>query len=131
MNWIERRAKRESNLKDGVPRIWEEVKTALADACESYNKLYGAGGATSVVSESTAEQFIASLAKTGKTIFINLAQNSKGTGITVKPEEESAPPRTFAIRSDEDSVFIVTGDKQIGADELSQLILEPLLFPKG
>src|ERR1700733_2780582 len=40
MNWVEHRAKRESTLNANAASVWEKVRAALQDACESYNVFY-------------------------------------------------------------------------------------------
>src|SRR5712691_2551928 len=39
-NWVERRAQSERTLNRDAPVVWNEVRSALQDACDSYNHNY-------------------------------------------------------------------------------------------
>jgi len=43
MNWVERRANRENALDANASIVWDQVRVALQDACESYNSRYCPG----------------------------------------------------------------------------------------
>jgi hypothetical protein len=40
MNWVDRRALRERNLDDGAPKVWDQVRGAIQDSCDSFNEHY-------------------------------------------------------------------------------------------
>src|ERR1700730_11338991 len=40
MSWVEERAQRDEVLWKGAPGVWDGVRSALQDACESYNTRY-------------------------------------------------------------------------------------------
>lgn len=40
MNWVQRRARRAHILETQGQTLWQEIITALQDACEDFNSLY-------------------------------------------------------------------------------------------
>jgi hypothetical protein len=42
MNWIEKKYAHEKMLADGAPELWNKLRSAIQDACDSYNQHYAA-----------------------------------------------------------------------------------------
>lgn len=122
MNWVDRRARRERLLSEGGPEVWQQVRAALQDACESYTRHY----------DQLQRQLRCELEN-----GIRLRITHGRTTILVAFVQElpaivSAANQgklIFTIDADEDSAFVEHQGRRITPDEISELILKDLLFP--
>jgi hypothetical protein len=137
MNWVEKRLAKERSLESGAPGVWNKVRAAIQDACDTYNQSYG----------STPERTVKCELENGKRLRIdgrlrlNEGQGYRDADVSVVVSFEQSPPRiavaeagpvhaqTLTISSNETSAFIRS--EGFDADAISQQILEPLLFPTG
>lgn len=140
MNWVDRKFARESTLAKGAPEIWNDVRAAIQDACESYNERYTA----------TEERRVNCQIENGKRVRVTKTlrriispSSYRDEAMVIVVSLLADPYRISAvgdplgqldqkISADESSVFLEgrTGNR-IEADELSRWILELLLFPSG
>jgi hypothetical protein len=136
-NWVERRAAVEKYLAEGKREIWNKVRASIQDACESYKRNYG-----------TREPYVTATLENGSRIRVDLPRmivtGTYGLGQKVIKSivvsySSDVPSIDWAddqgnhqlkISSDENGAFVVDGVKRLSADEVSQKILEPVLFPK-
>jgi hypothetical protein len=137
-NWVERRALQDKNLETGAPGVWSAVRSALEDACRSYNEHY---------SHDANFQEVSCKLENGNRVVITRtrAVNNGGTMIQwlteeiivsfdktaseVKVARKDGSAR-YEITSNQEGAFIMQHGKTIDADETSRQILEPLFFLK-
>jgi hypothetical protein len=137
-NWVERRAIQDRNLESGAPQIWSAVRSALDDACRSYNAHYihdfnrpevrfnpENGSRAIIVRTLYTDRGIATDERTEE-ILVTFDSTIPAIVATRKDKSER-----FDIASDQNSAFVARGDKRLDADEISRAILEPLFFRKG
>jgi hypothetical protein len=135
-NWVQRRAVKERVLDTGAIGVWNEVRSALQDACESYNEHYSPNPNRVEVEcqlENGNRIRITRTLPGGPPHFQPIITqalvefDSKIPSIRSTREESSAS-REFRISSDETFSYVVDGDARMAPDEVSRLILEPILF---
>jgi hypothetical protein len=138
MNWVEKKVRRESVLKEGAPELWNKAKTALENACLSYNQHYVTEGGRKV-------GWLSEDSKVTITKDVRLQVSStirRDEAISVVVSFETGPPAikvggvgpvkstAFPILSDEETAFIGM-EREFDIEEVSKRILEPLFFPTG
>jgi hypothetical protein len=135
-NWVERRAKREGVLDGKAEELWDQIRAALQDACDSYNEHYGYDPNKPKVSCRLENSRRALITRTRPvdhmTRFreerIRIIVEFDKEGPTVTATRDTTSPQNFTISSDESEVFVMIARERISPDELSRRILEPLLF---
>jgi hypothetical protein len=128
-NWVERRYKREQNLKR-AEELWQKAVAALQDCCKSFNALYS-DRAKSEVHPSSACLIVtvagAAFPLVGRTAKATIQFNANEQTITSKLE--SGPTvGEFRIEADEKHVFLTHGGNEISLDEFSRIAIESALF---
>lgn len=136
LNWVMRRALRDRMLSTGAFIVWEGVRAALQDACETYNEHYPADANRKEV---RCEFENGKRLKITRTLFVNRLDRSVDVKTMLVSFDDDAPliqavaasgsPVKFRIQANETSAYPIHEEKPISAEELSRLILEPLFFP--
>ena len=135
-NWVERRAHREQLLHTHGGEMWQGVRAAVQDACESFNAHYPSipnyavkckleNGYRIVVSRFIPLDRVTNFQD--RTLHVTIGYNSQESAITVAYDEPRGS-RTFRITSDDQGVFILDGKTRITPDEISEKALEALFF---
>ena len=132
LNWVERRAQREALLSSQSPELWTQVRAALQDACESFNKNYDKkvtckpenGTSLRLVHVLRADRITSSQDSS----FEVLVEFDPKTP-AIKATYQAGTTKTFAISADQESVFPLDGKERKTIDQLSERILEIILFP--
>jgi hypothetical protein len=135
MNWVERRAHRERILDTQATEVWNDLCEAVQDACESYNSHYNPAPAQLRVTckfQNAHRLLITNPA-------VELDGKPASTLLVFDPVEpaitniRSLPSGSYMYRisSDGESAFTVDGTSRLSADQVSQRVLEPILFSPG
>jgi len=136
LNWVDRRAIREGNLDVGAPKVWDQVQRALQDACDSFNEHYPQANR-----ENAADCKLESGhgRRVRRIISADLKAYHHAQELEVLVTFDEAPPSinatfaegvlTFRIEADEESAFATLANKRMTPDEISEKILERVLFP--
>lgn len=143
LNFVQKRIARETALEKGAPELWNRLRSAIQDACESYNTHYAAAAGA-------RERAVICKLENGKRISVekqirtvHSASSHREDTISLIVSFEGRPPvitvagdspvtgATYPISSNEDTAFIGSTDRQRDLDDLCRAILEPLLFPSG
>lgn len=129
LNWVERRARRESNLSQAV-EVWESVRTAISDCCESFNENYPHigqvkhqpenGRRVRVIVTFNAPQ------RVSRNIAIEFSKGDKDSVITCTVDGGAA--KKFSILADENHAFLKYANQEISPDRLTEIALEDALF---
>jgi hypothetical protein len=127
-NWVERRAAIERTRREQAPALWNAVRGALQDACDSFNALYGAE-AGKVTCELENGQ------RVRVTRVVRVPGTAHGTPrqvlVTYHADDYTiaATSRVKAqIQADADGVYLEWQRARIEPDALCQTLLEPVLF---
>jgi hypothetical protein len=142
MNWIEQKLKRESNLSNGAPEIWQKVRMALEGACITYGHSYSTEGKNQILLESengkiSVQKNLQHVKSVNSwrddTFSVVVSFDSERPAINVAGGGPVKAGR-FVIFSDEDAAYIGRTENSRGSterrfdvEEVSKKILEPLL----
>src|ERR1039457_2986651 len=132
-NWVERRFVIEALQAKRAPELWQEVRSALQDACDSFNERYGSATdqvecalencrRVRITRKLLEDHSRNRHSKIVTTIVVSFDENSQ----KITAAQNSA--NIFSISSDGISVFITRKDKRLEPDEVSKEILESFLF---
>jgi hypothetical protein len=135
MNWVERKFAREDTLLNSARLVWEEVRTAIADACNSFSGRCDSptiarnneNGHAVVVRVAFSPRFHPGIA--GGLHPLNVVRiefDEQQNLITSTLNDKSA--QKFLIDADENGCFISHQNTRIDSDKLSQKVLEEALF---
>jgi hypothetical protein len=123
-NWVERRHRREAALAGGSIDLWNEIRGAIQNACDSFKVHYGD---------------VDCKLENGKRILVSRSA-PKRAQVVVAFQEAPAPRVSVAFETktesypfsvdDNELVFIKHNTNRLTADQLSERILEHLLFPE-
>lgn len=140
MNWVEKKSACERALADGAPDLWNKIRSAIQDSCESYNTLYG----SVMENRATCELENGKRVRIEKQIrTINSPSSHRDDVMRIVVAFHADPPRVsvagdgpvksrdYPISSNETTAFIGSVERPFEPDELSKQIMEPLLFPTG
>jgi len=125
--WIEKRACRESNLRN-ASAIWQEAKSAIDDCCESFRQHY-AGLARVINQEQNGHRVAITIlfhSAPSHPRHVSVVFSSTDNTIRVTVDGEKAI--LFPIEADETHAFITFQDKEINAEDFTQWALEDALF---
>jgi hypothetical protein len=128
MNWVEKRARTEAMLDNGAPAIWDQVRSAIQDACASFTQYYEANFPQSSLTcelENGKRVKVSRVIDHGRLQRI-VAFDEQEPSIKVSSDKSTS---TYKIEADEQAAYVTHQGSRIDADELSKLVLEPLLFP--
>jgi hypothetical protein len=134
-NWIERKARRERALKAKAPAIWNEVRAAIQDACNSFNHHY---------CENSAE--VSCTLENGRRILITRVPgkaNAERVDVVVEYHNHfhrircsgaDHSPLEFGFEcSDDGTVYLIESDTDddsgLSPDDVSEKILHIVFFP--
>jgi len=119
LNWVERKAKRETMLREHRDEFWNEVCVVLQDCCDSFKKHYSEDLDCQLESN---RRVLVTRRTTLRSVLIAL--DRRCIEVTIYQQ----PTQTFDLDADENGVFIRSRSGRITPDELSQLALESILF---
>jgi hypothetical protein len=127
-NWVEKRHLAEKNLAESKFQLWRELCTALSDASQSFNQLYGGKSEASRIHD---HRFRVDLRAADQ---IDVDFNDQAG--TINASYVSYPPRfrvrNFKIAADHESVFFIDErNMRLTPDEVSEIILVPSFFGEG
>jgi hypothetical protein len=136
LNWVDRRAIRERSLDFGAPKVWDEVRGSLQDACDSFNEHYPQSNrqdaAHCKLENGNRVKITRIVSADMKTSFqpqqfeVLVTFDKLAPSVTVAFPDNTA---VFKIESDEESAFPTFAGKRITSDEISHKVLESVLFP--
>ena len=135
-NWVERRARQEHALRIEAPSIWNEVRAAIQDACDTFNEKYPhpTEYAVKCKLENGHRMLVTRLiVADGLKIFqpyhaqAIIGYSAKDFEITVAYDSRAS--QVFRIEADGEDVFVAQGTKRITPDGLSKIALEDMFFP--
>lgn len=126
-NWVERRARREKNLKD-TPAAWEAVRTAIDNCCNSYRANFSSIAEVSNQPENghrilITVRFVV-MPAIPRRISIEFARRENKIRATI----DDGAAKVFDIDADTERPFISFRSKEISPDELTREVLEKALF---
>lgn len=143
LNWVEKRKARETALEKGAPELWNRLRSAIQDACASYNEQYAAA-------PGSEDKRVTCQLENGKRVLVkklirtvHSASSFRDDNLSVIVSFETRPPvitvagdppvhaTTYAISSSEDTAFIGSIESQRDVDDVCRAILEPVFFPRG
>jgi hypothetical protein len=130
-NWVERRVLSERLLKTGALEFWNQIRSALQDACQSFNSHYVEDGRFPQRVEAKLENGlrIRIVVPSRREAMVEMLVVEFDRALSVvSATTDSGPGRTLPMRSDGLSVFVVFGGRNLNADEVSEELLENL-FP--
>jgi hypothetical protein len=137
-NWVQRRAIKERVLDTGAIEVWNEVRSSLEDACESYNKHYcpnpnrqevkyrPENGNRLLITRTVQGDHLTNFREVVTQVIVEF--DSAIPAIRFTRDER---PRELRISSNDSSAYVKEGESQISPDEVSRRILEPIFFPSG
>jgi hypothetical protein len=129
-NWVEHRYAIESSLERNSPQLWQDVRSALQNACESFVARYGnsKGVEINVKPENGRRLRITLFTTRGEVPrFVVVSFDPKVNEISWVNDDTGA----IKISADQNGAFLADENgKHVTPDELSRQILEPFLFGK-
>jgi hypothetical protein len=127
-NWVERRAKRERMLAKEAPEAWSQVRSAIQDACNSYDQYYDSDDARlqCKLENGTRIRVTKIEAKRRAEVLVSYDNRSRNIDLTTE-----AGQMRFIITADDNGVSVIDSRHRnsLTPDEVSQRVLAPLLFP--
>jgi hypothetical protein len=128
-NWVEQQAREDLLRRNEAPSVWAALRSALQDACDSYNAHYSPEGDPGV--EVRIEN--------GKRIVIRLrvttesSTTSEDLVVRFVADDLAIDFSGSKLRfsSEGDDVFLVTPERRLSVDEASKHILDHFLFRDG
>jgi len=136
-NWVEQRAHRERILRSEGPKVWGELRSALEDACNSYNEHYCPNkhevecklenGNRSIITKTTYADGHTRYRDERIEVIASFHQATAAVTVTRTP----GTPHSFHISSDEQQAFLMEGKERVTPDEASRKILESVFFPSN
>lgn len=125
-NWIELRALQERSLRQRAPEVWESIQTAIDDCCTSFNRHYRriARARSTVPGRGWVVVEIAFPVNQQCRVSIEFSELAKTVTCTVDRQRSFV----FNILADENHAYIQYLDKEISADELTEIALEKVFF---
>lgn len=138
-NWIERKARREAVLNDQSNTVWQAVRSAIQDCCDTFYKYYCNPGLTEReitcepenghrfrVTRKVLANRITTYQDTKHTALIEFDEGGKCIRVTV----DNKSPMIFLIDADDSRAFATHNKQEISPDDLSRKALEDLMFGK-
>ena len=135
-NWVQRRARREFLLDSKADEVWNDVRAAVQDACDTYNEHYSPPNQPTVdykLENGHRLRITKTVPADGLTVFhpvketLVVAFDKAAPAITMS--RDSTGTRAFRIDARETEVFAKGDDgTKVSADQLSEKILERFLF---
>ena len=129
-NWVDKKAHRESILRDRADGVWQDARSAIQDCCESARKHYG--------------KAIEDITENGHRIRLTISFPDPNRGphdvkrVVLVRFVSSAPcievtiddsaSKKFTIDADGEHAYILGDSKEITVDEFSRIALQEALF---
>jgi len=130
MNWVERNAARESNIVGRAPEIWQEVLTAIEDACNSFEGAHdeptiqrSTENGHAMVVRATFPQLTPGIPRAHS---VRIVFDERRCVIISTLDDKT--PLKFHIDADETKCFLTYQDEKIDADRLSELVLSDVFL---
>jgi len=135
MNWIDRKFAREDALLNGKREVWEQVRTAIADVCNSFTQRCDSptvarnneNGHAVVVRTTFPSRFNPSMGAGFSSMNVVRIEFDEQQNLISSTLNDKSPQK-FQIDADENGCFISYQAAKIDADKLSQKVLEDALF---
>jgi hypothetical protein len=149
-NWVERRAHREGLLK-GADDVWNQVRAAIQDACDSFNEHYPAQAPVQYEQENGSRLCITRTIPANDDLTfgatkVRVSVTFTAAKITAVYSDRSS---TYRITADDESAFVIDrratgtltehlhqrqkgrsdGYRRMSPDDVSEAILKSILFP--
>jgi hypothetical protein len=130
-NWVDRKAQREALVTAKSGDVWNDIRAALQGACASFKKHYDED-LTCKLENGKSIRIERTIRTDRKRILQDLIVDvlvqfdSELAAITATYQSGAV---TFAIGSDQESVFPLEGQERKTIDQLSERILRAVLFP--
>lgn len=128
-NWIEKAALQRRRLAAEGGLLWESVRSAVQDSCDSFRQYYQIDGTTDLTNrvENGFRFIVSQFTQMGASRTTVIVYYKSDTQVITWPTDNG--PEYVSIRADENSVFLADKEgKKLTPDDVSRLILEPLLF---
>ena len=131
-NWVERRYHREQALTAQAADVWDAVRKRLQDACDSFKFRFLKDGGLEANPEnrhriSIVRTFPATANSKSQQHQVIVNYSSEKFTINVVRDSGS---QLFHIEANENQAYITNGQTILDPDEVSRMILEPLLFAR-
>jgi hypothetical protein len=137
LNWVERRAQGQRLLHARAPEMWNRIRGAIQDACESFNRIYAPKKVSCDLENGQRVRIHRTLPPVNSfeqpeqiEAVVIFAKADHAVSVTFQ-----SGSKTFFMDTDSEMVFIgadrAAETKKLTPDEISQVILEPILFPKS
>jgi hypothetical protein len=128
-NWVERKSTREANLKDHAEDVWQNVRAAIQDCCESFRKHYNGDIKDDLENGMRIRITVPYRTAPKQTILVSFNQ----ARATIEVTTGASATKAYHIDADETHAFITDDNhKEVNADQFTQLTLEsPLTKPSG
>jgi hypothetical protein len=148
-NWVDRRAHRDSLLK-GAGDVWNQVRAAIRDACDSFNQHYPAQAPVQCEQENGSRLCITRTTPSGEdrtgATKVQVFVTFTAAKITAIYNDRSS---TYKITADDECAFVMDrraaatltehlnqrqkgrpdGSRRMSPDDVSEAILKSVLFP--
>lgn len=126
-NWVQKRAFRDRYLRDSIT-LWQEVRSAVDECCNSFREHY-IGVARVTNQEQNGHRVLVTIRPTyepnnPRQVSIKFDSEEKQITATV----DGGRADVFPIDADENHAFLTHQNKEINADEFTQIVLEDALF---
>jgi hypothetical protein len=134
MNWVDRQFARERNLQDCPRKVWQDVITAVEDACNAFSKVKDDpsvhirrenGDAIVVRIEFPRHPYPGVPGGVAVINDVRIAFDEPLLLITATLNEKT--PKEFPLGSDEVECFLTYQSSRIDADKLSEIALKDAL----
>lgn len=125
-NWVERRAARERNLKN-ASEVWGKACESITEACNSLRRLYPDLG--HIRATMHGRNMLRIVVRSDETLDEMLVSVEFRTGdLKIVATAGSERILEFVVDADCDHGFVAFKEREILFDELSQLIMEDVVF---
>jgi hypothetical protein len=123
-NWVERKAARRDNLQNQAQEVWQNVRAAIQDCCESFRKHYNQGLEDKLENGTRIRLTVPYDTALRQTVIVGFNQRANEIEVTVG----ALASKTYRIDANETHAFVTNQDgKEISADEFTQTALEGAL----
>ena len=123
-NWVECKAAREANLKDGAEEVWQNIRSAAQDCCESFRKHYNSNIKDALENGVRIRLIVPYSTGQKQTILVAFNQLAATIEVTIGKSLTKA----YHIDADETHAFVTDDNRrEISADEFTRIALESAL----
>lgn len=135
-NWVDRRAKRHALLIGQSGQVWEKIRGAIRDACDSFNENYPTFDGEPPVRCNLEDGKRVSILHSNIPLPDSAGLTSCSLLVVYDPNSHTIVSpgdggRQIDISADEDHGYPMYAGKEISIDEPSKILVETVLFPDG